>query len=156
MEVKMIEVYSLWHTEKQCQLTLTLGHVVGVAGNKALRWKLKGKHIPFPVRSNTWFEGFSSGIMLSYLNDCGYELEAVVNMNTGDIRVFPCRVKADELNINVVMPSVDDASPEVKAMIVRVANECDKITAVRLVRGFYGIGLRYASNVVNQWLDECK
>ena len=156
MEVKMIEVYSLWHTEKQCQLTLTLGCVVGMTGNKALRWKLKGKHIPFPVRSNTWFEGFSSGIMLSYLNDCGYELEAVVNMNTGNIRVFPCRVKADELNINVVMPNVDDASAMFKKYVCRVAREYNKVVAVCLVKHLYGIGLSYANNTVNQWLDECK
>ena len=154
MEVKKIEVYSLWHTEKQCQLTLTLGYVVGVAGNKALRWKLKGKYIPFPVRRNTWFEGFNSGTMLSYLNDCGYELEAVVNMNTGDIRVFPSRVKADELNINVVEPSADDASDNLKRCIVDTARCRNKVEAVRLVKYIYNISLKEAHDTVNKWLDE--
>jgi hypothetical protein len=156
MEIKLIKVYSLWHTEKQCQLTLTLGYVDGINGKNTLHWKLKGKYIPFPVHSNTWFVGFSSEIMLSYLNDCGYELEAVVNMKTGDIRVFPCRVKADELNINVVVPSVDDASPTLKKYVCRVARCVDKVTATALVKYFYGIGLRDANNTVNQWLDECK
>lgn len=154
MEVKMIKVYSLWHTEKQCQLTLTLGCVVGVAGDKALRWKLKGKHIPFPVRSNTWFEGFSSNVMLSYLNDCGYELEAVVSMKTGDIRVFPCRVKADELNINIVEPNVNDASYHIKNCICRVARGGDNLSAIRLVKHFYGLNFTEAYNAVHQWLDE--
>ena len=154
MEIKMIEVYSLWHTEKQCQLTLTLGYVVGMTGNKSLRWKLKGKYIPFPVRNNTWFEGFSSSVMLSYLNDCGYELEAVVNMNTGNIRVFPCRVKADELNINIVEPNVNDASNELKRCIVGTAHCRNKVEAVRLVKCFYGISLSEAHRAVTKWIDE--
>ena len=151
MEVKIIKVYSMWHAEKQCQLTLALGHVVDCEGNKALRWKLKGSYIPFPVRSNTWFVGFDSGTMLGYLDSFGYKLDAIANMKTGDISVFP-RV---ETEVNVVEPCVDDADVLFKKDVCRVAREYNKIVAACLVKHLYGIGLRYATNTVDKWLDEC-
>ena len=150
MEVKMIEAYSLWHAEKKCDLTLTLGCV---AGNKGLRWKLKGKYIPFPVRSNTWFCGCDTNTMLEYLTNCGYELEAVVNFGSGNIRVFP-HVES-VVKFEFVEPSVDDANYDVKRSICRIAKECGKMHAAAVVRDFYNISLRKAHEVVCGWLDEC-
>ena len=88
MEVKIIKVFTLWHEERQCELTMTLGCVTNIKGNKAWRWKLQGKYIPFPVRSNTWFEGFDYGAMLDYMANCGYVCDAVVNMVTGKYHVY--------------------------------------------------------------------
>ena len=152
MEVKNIKAYSFWNAEKKCDLTLTLGCVVGVAGNKGLRWKLKGKHIPFPVRSNTWFCGCDTNTMLEYLNNCGYELEAVVNLCSGDVRVFPRVVH--ETKYEFINPNVDDAGYELKHMIVRMANESGRLSAMRLIHAFYGISLHKAQVILDQWLDE--
>lgn len=88
MEVKIIKVYSMWHAEKQCQLTLALGHVVDCEGN-------------------------------------------------------------------VVEPCVDNAGVLFKKDVCRVAREYNKIVAVCLVKHLCGIGLRYAANTVDKWLDEC-
>ena len=140
MEVKTIEVYTLWHEEQQCELTMTLGRIVEINNNTAWRWKLQGKHIPFPVRSNTWFEGFQPGVMIQYMRNCGYEVDAIVNMCTGKAHLFNRR-------------TTHEPNAEFRryiCMLVR-RHDCAPMAACIVAHAF-DISLYEANHLVTKWL----
>lgn len=142
MEIQTIQVFTLWHEERQCELTMTLGRVVGINNNTAWRWKLQGKYIPFPVRSNTWFEGFQADVMVEYMRSCGYELDAVVNMRTGKVRIFNRR-------------KTPIISEDLKRMVNHaIRGGANKVAIVCIIRHAFNLKLTEANNLVNQWLDE--
>lgn len=143
MEVKTIEVYTLWNEERQCELTMTLGRVAEINNNTAWRWKLQGKHIPFPVRSNTWFEGFQSGVMIEYMRKCGYEVDAIVNMCTGKAHVFNRRVK-------------NEPDALFKANMATLARQsyANRQNAIVATRHAFGYALDEAAAKIDDWIDE--
>ena len=51
-------------------------------------WSFEGNHIPMPVRSHTWFNGFKEEVMLNWLKDHGWALRAIVNMSSGRATVI--------------------------------------------------------------------
>ena len=44
------------------------------------KWMAKGTHIPFPVRSGTWFDGLTPSIMVSWMARNGWTLHTRVVM----------------------------------------------------------------------------
>lgn len=65
------------------------------------RWAFNGLHIPFPIRSGTWFEGFSSGVMIDYLKSAGYSYKGCVNILTGHMYVNTAYEPSQKGNENI-------------------------------------------------------
>lgn len=56
--------------------------------DKGYRWRFIGKHIPMPVRSMCWFNGFPEPIMLDWLKGNGWFVRTRVDMCSGYAEVF--------------------------------------------------------------------
>ena len=52
------------------------------------RWRFIGKHIPMPIRSMYWFNGFPEPIMISWLKGNGWFPHTRVEMCSGYAEVF--------------------------------------------------------------------
>lgn len=91
-KVKTFRVYNLLNANGD-RLRLRLGYIVPESGrpyneDSCFRWSFDGKHIPMPVRSRTWFNGFPEPIMLSWLKGNGWYPHAMVDMGSGYAKVF--------------------------------------------------------------------
>ena len=75
---------------------------VGFHGDRGFRWSAKGTKIPFPVRNETWFNGFPEETMLNWLKENGWHLRAVVNMSSGKVKVYDLPKAPEAKHINVV------------------------------------------------------
>ena len=91
--VKALVSYNLRHTANGDRLMMQYGRlweaVVGVdCAETAQRWRFFGQQIPMPVRSGTWFQGFSANEMLEWLRREGWTLETKVIIGTGHATVY--------------------------------------------------------------------
>lgn len=90
--MNVLKVYNLRNPNGDA-LTLRLGYDTKLSestGDKdaGLRWSFEGKHIPMPVRANTWFNGFPEPVMLNWLKGAGWALRCVVDMPSGKATVY--------------------------------------------------------------------
>lgn len=69
-------------------LNLRLGYDPTATGVQAMRWSFMGINIPMPVRSGTWFHGFSEEIMFKWLKENGWEYKATIRADTGVMKAI--------------------------------------------------------------------
>lgn len=97
MKIKLIKSI-LFRDHNGNDLRLTLGKIedmeaynrsMGSACNddKGFRWRFVGVHIPMPIRSYEWFNGFPEDIMANWVKSQGYEVVAVTSHVTGSVYV---------------------------------------------------------------------
>lgn len=132
--------------------------------DKGFRWKFIGTHIPMPVRSDYWFNGFPDVVMLDWLKANGWYPKTCVDMCTGRAVVYELP-KANELteDLGHAIGSRVNAylmSNELDACTSKVNEETfhycirelwgngSKLKAVRLYRYAHGGSLAGATNAV--------
>lgn len=83
-KIEVVKVYNLIKGNER--LRLFLGRKVDENGaavikgrDRGWRWSFMGYNIPMPVRSETWFNGFSPNEMLDWLKGVGWNLRCVVD-----------------------------------------------------------------------------
>ena len=97
MKVKLIKTI-LFRDRNGNKLRLTLGQIEDMeaywrfmgyrnADDKGFRWRFVGTHIPMPIRSYEWFNGFPEDTMVSWVKAQGYEMVAVTSHETGSVYV---------------------------------------------------------------------
>lgn len=101
-DVKVCRVYNLVDN-KGNKLQLRLGvlknrkdDICISNADKGYRWSFIGEHIPMPVRSMTWFNGFPEEVMLNWLKGNGWYPQSCVDMYCGKCRVYELP-KAEEV-----------------------------------------------------------
>lgn len=96
--VKTFRVYNLVNSKgNKLQLELGITDVrredtVWSSADKGYRWRFIGKHIPMPVRSLYWFNGFPESIMLDWLKGNGWFVHTRVDTGSSYAEVYelPC------------------------------------------------------------------
>lgn len=93
-KIKTIRVYNLVDSKgNKLQLELGIiqieheGYQISTA-DKGYRWRFIGKHIPMPVRSRCWFNGFPENIMLDWLKGNEWYPHTRVEMCNGYADVY--------------------------------------------------------------------
>ena len=93
-DIKVLKVYNLVDSDGN-RLRLRLGILKSRTGevcisNKDIgyRWSFIGEHIPMPVRSMTWFNGFPEETMLEWLKRNGWYPKTCVWMSDGTAKVY--------------------------------------------------------------------
>lgn len=94
-KVKTLRVYNLVDS-KGNKLRLELGIITEglrdecplCSADKGYRWRFIGDHIPMPVRSMYWFNGFEESIMLDWLKANGWYPHTRVEMDGGWAKVY--------------------------------------------------------------------
>lgn len=149
--VSVIRVYNLVDS-KGNKLRLRLGMLSSCrddvcisSADKGYRWSFVGEHIPMPVRSMTWFNGFKEDIMLSWLKGNGWYVCSCVNMDTGVTRVYELP-KGNET-------SIDDYNADKLAFdkVIRdLVHNGKRISAVHTYRYAHGGTLRDAYYAIKE------
>lgn len=154
-KIKAFRVYNLVNSKgNKLQLELGLTNVrredePWCSTDKGYRWRFIGKHIPMPVRSLYWFNGFPEPIMLDWLKGNGWFVRTHVDLGSGYAEVF-------EINKGNAIDA--DALPLYERTFERIV--CDlyhngqKIDAIRLYRYVCGGTLRDAKNAVSEIVDQ--
>lgn len=150
-KTKIIRVYNLVDS-KGNKLRLDLG-IISLNrsadpiynGDTGYRWRFIGKHIPMPIRSMHWFNGFPENIMLDWLKGNGWYAHTRVEMCDGYAHVYELP-KGNE--------NTDDRSEEdeqvFKKTIRELANNSKRVSAVRLYRYANGGTLGEAYHAVRE------
>ena len=91
MKIITVKVYNLLNPEG-VSLRLRLGHTDNPdthnSKDHGWRWSFIGNHIPMPIRSGEWFNGFPEATMLEWLAENDWHVRSVVNMTTGRAKVY--------------------------------------------------------------------
>lgn len=94
MEHKVIMAYNLVDS-KGNKLQLQLGYIKlhrDVCNvhplDQGYRWRFIGKHIPMPIRSREWFNGFPEPVMLNWLKVNDWHVQTRVNMCDGSATAY--------------------------------------------------------------------
>ena len=158
-EIKLIKVYNLVNS-KGLKLQMNLGIITkGLhdeypisTADKGERWNFVGSHIPMPVRSDYWFNGFPEKIMLDWLKGNGWALHTVVNVATGRVKVceLPSHNEASKGNEKPIIPGEypihhEQSRAAFEEVIRELYSAGRKITAVRVYRYAHG-GTLYDAN----------
>lgn len=86
--IVIIRLYTFRKINQQAiYLHLYQGVIPDVLNGKSIRWMIKGRKNPFPVRNGTWFQGFDGSTMIQYLAQNGYELTNIIPF--GEINLSP-------------------------------------------------------------------
>ena len=93
-KIKTIKIYNLVDCKgNKVQLELGITEVRREdkpwdSMDKGYRWRFIGKHIPMPVRSMYWFNGFPENIMLDWLKGNGWRVRTSVNTQTYHVNIW--------------------------------------------------------------------
>lgn len=161
-KVKTIRVYNLVDANGN-KLILELG-VTDVkrddkpwdSADKGYRWRFIGKHIPMPVRSMYWFNGFAEPVMLDWLKGNGWYPRARVEMCSGYAHVYELP-GAEPIKGNEETPHVYEVPGYVtvagenafKDAIRYLCNNVNKMTAICMYRYVHPCSLEDANLAVN-------
>lgn len=159
-DIKTFRVYNLVDS-KGNKITLELGIIVCKrddipleSADKGYRWRFIGKHIPMPVRSRCWFNGFEESIMLDWLKGNGWYPRTCVDMCNGYAKVYelpnaPEASKGNDIEFVTADPhelyksTFDD-------VIKELVKEQKRIAAVRVYRYAHGGSLSDATRAVKE------
>lgn len=111
------------------------------------RWRFIGKHIPMPVRSGYWFNGFAENIMLDWLKGNDWAVQSKVYMPSGytevyelpkgneeDICIQPIRHELDEKYFCEIICDLVNNGKTIRAVhLYRYANGGDVLDARKAV-----------------------
>ena len=79
--IVILRLYTFRKTNQQAiYLHLYQGVIPNAMNGKSIRWMIKGRKNPFPVRNGTWFQGFDGATMIQYLAQNGYELTDIIRL----------------------------------------------------------------------------
>lgn len=138
MKVKLIKTI-LFRDSNGNDLRLTLGKIedmeaynrfMGFANDddKGFRWQFVGAHIPMPIRSYEWFNGFPEDIMANRVKSQGYEVVAVTSHVTGSVYVVKGNAhepsKGNELTTAIEANSAA-LSPAMQSYMARIKEAMD-------------------------------
>lgn len=130
-DVKVLKVYNLVNA-KGNKLRLRLGilksmeAVYAPNADHGYRWSFVGEHIPMPVRSMTWFNGFPENIMLDWLKGNGWYPHTCVHMDDGRCHVYELPKGNEELDSDYI----------------KSQQQTDKDAFCRVIRGLVSNGKR--------------
>lgn len=132
-DINVLKVYNLVDS-KGNKVQLRLGMITGNANairvaseDQGYRWSFVGKHIPMPVRSRCWFNGFPEPIMLDWLKGNGWYPRSCVSMCDGNAIVYELPKGTDE---EVRSWDVDAFHSVIRELI----SNGRRLTAVRVYR----------------------
>ena len=114
--------------------------------DKGYRWRFIGKHIPMPVRSMCWFNGFPEPIMIDWLKGNGWYPHTCVDMCSGYAEVFELP-NGNEYLIDAI------GNKAVVCAIKCLWHNGKKIQAVHLYSDLYGCPIDKASVAVREIVD---
>lgn len=147
-KVKALSAYTL-HNDKGEKLMMYYGRVLEANGTicsgktKDQRYCFVGRNIPMPVRSNTWFEGFSEDTMLLWLHEHGWYAQARVRLSDGVIHLYH--------STNIEKDKFDTA--KFNEIINELWNNSRRVTACHLYRYAHGGTLDEASRAIRVIVD---
>jgi hypothetical protein len=161
--VKVLRVYNLLDS-KGNKLQLRLGilnsrydEVCISNADQGYRWSFIGEHIPMPVRSMTWFNGFPEEVMLSWLNGNGWYPQSRVEMDNGRCRVYELPNKGNEMDLlgTDEFPALSEYDKGCFDRAIRmIVGGGHKANAVRVYRYAHGGKLSDALKAVNIIITE--
>ena len=151
--VKVLTVYNLVN-DKGNKLQLNFGELKSrlddvciSSADKGLRWSFVGKNIPMPVRSSTWFNGFSAATMLEWLKGNGWYVQTCVNICDGKATVYDLPFSNNARKGNETSIYDKEAFLDIIRDLYRRG---ERIKAIRVYRYAHGCALCDAYNAVNE------
>lgn len=152
--IKTIKVYNLVNS-KGNRLALEFGVITNglrdehpaFHADKGYRWRFIGKHIPMPVRSMYWFNGFPEEVMLDWLKGNGWYPQTCVNMCDGYAHVYE-------------LPKGNEEAPRswdtdaFHSVIRDLVKSGRRLTAVRVYRYAHDGTLKNANDAVREICGE--
>lgn len=164
MAVKPIIAYTLMNTKGQ-KLLMQLGIDEDSPILETRRWRFFGQHIPMPVHSGQWFNGFSLKTMLDWLAaNGGWHLVATVYLKSGLAVMYDLSINDDEEPVPEEAPIESKMKQHeldedfVNFTIYQMWQAGLKARAMRLYQKLYGLDISTAGNavrdIVNQLNDE--
>lgn len=151
-KIKTIKVYNLVDN-KGNKLALELGcfnpdyneeYPISTL-DKGYRWRFIGKHIPMPVRSLYWFNGFPEETMLEWLKGNGWYPHTCVDMGSGYAKVYELpKGNGEESEDNVIA---------FRNTILDLARSGKSICAVRVYQYAHGGTLGESYKAVREIID---
>lgn len=157
-DIKVLKVYNLVDS-KGNKLQLRLGILKSRTGEVCIpnadmgyRWSFIGEHIPMPVRSMTWFNGFPENIMLDWLKGNGWALRSRVDMSTGKTTVYelPSYDESSKGNENPGNICEEFNRKAFEDAINRYVDDHNIVMAVRLYRYAHGGTIANARDKVRE------
>ena len=157
-DIKVLKVYNLVNSNGT-KLQLRLGMLKSRAGevcisnaDKGYRWSFIGEHIPMPVRSYYWFNGFAENIMLDWLKGNGWYPKTCVYMCNGTARVYELPntepSKGNE-TYELSLYAINVGERALKHAVNLLCNNGNKVDAVNLYRYVHPTCLLAARDAVD-------
>ena len=161
MKVKLIKTI-LFRDHNGNDLRLDLGKIedveaynrfmgFGVNDDRGFRWRFVGCHIPMPIRSYEWFNGFPEDVMGPWVTSQGYDVVAVTSHVTGSVYV----VKGNETPCAPVEPAEPEAPKGNEPVPVKyvVDDGCNSYHSLSIYDNFADAN-RYFQNIrARGWLN---
>lgn len=152
--VRALKRYEFKNEQLNSKLHLYWGRCIDETGRpyssiNACRWTIICSKNPLPVRSGTWFSGFSSHIMIEWLNEYGWELEYIADLETGRTEYY-----LKNLNENSASIRYRNNKIVVKETIKYLLKNNEVVRAVRLYRAFYDCSIRDARDEIDKIREE--
>lgn len=157
-KVKALVSYNLRHSDKPAMLMMQYGRVSDDYGNvinstTAQRWRFFGPQIPMPVRSGTWFQGFSADEMLEWLRREGWTLETKVTIGTGYATIYKGN-ESSAYNDPINVPPLTRGKDSFERVIRELIQDGRKPTAYLMWRYAHGGSLAQAKSAVKALVDK--
>lgn len=157
-KVKALVSYNLRHSDKPARLMMQYGRVSDDYGNvinstAAQRWRFFGPQIPMPVRSGTWFQGFSADEMLEWLRREGWMLETKVIIGTGYAAIYN-ENKSSAYDDVINVPPLAKGKESFERVICELVRDGRKATAYFMWRYAHGGSLAQAKSAVEALVDK--
>lgn len=158
-KIKTIKVYNLVDS-KGNKLALELGsfdpsyneeYPISTS-DKGYRWRFIGKHIPMPVRSLYWFNGFPEETMIEWLKGNGWYPRTCVDMGTGYAKVYELPKGNDE-DIRITPYRHDHEECVFRNIICNLAKQGKNLQAAILYRYANGGDIYAAKDAVREIID---
>lgn len=153
-DIKVLKVYNLVDS-KGNKLRLRLGilksmeAVCALNADQGYRWSFVGEHIPMPVRSMTWFNGFPDNVMIDWLKGNGWYPRTCVHMDDGRCHVYELP-KGDEEPDRDYIKTQQQVDKDVFYRVIRgLVSNGKRLDAARVYRYAHGGTLRNAADAVN-------